>query len=414
MKANKTFPWIIMFAIGLISAAGLGSSMVLMGSFLTPISQAMHTSIVTVSYYYTILVLVMAIMTPMIPNILAKVNNRLIYLIASIAITASLFLIGHFSSIWMFFIIAVIIGIAVSFLAFVPVGIIINNWFVKKTNFAIGLCWAITSVYQGIMSPVLANLISNLGWHAALNILATIVGILSIPFSLLIVFSPEKAGMKPYGYQANAKATTVEQVNSSESVSVKAIFASPAFWILMIMLCFFQFPAVLNQMFPTYAITTGFKGTVGGFMVTSAMIFDIFLNPLIGATCDKIGAEKGSILWLLLAIISYIILIFATNTHAAGLAIFGAGINDVVYTFLGTGITALAASILGKRAFDKGFSYVTAVSSIIGAFAMPLNNFITIQFKGFNSLFIFFMILIIINIILVAIGDKNHFDKTVA
>ena len=128
MKANKTFPWIIMFAIGLISAAGLGSSMVLMGSFLTPISQAMHTSIVTVSYYYTILVLVMAIMTPMIPNILAKVNNRLIYLIASIAITASLFLIGHFSSIWMFFIIAVIIGIAVSFLAFVPVGIIINNW----------------------------------------------------------------------------------------------------------------------------------------------------------------------------------------------------------------------------------------------------------------------------------------------
>ena len=43
MKSNKAFPWIIMFAIGLISAAGLGSSMVLMGSFLTPISQAMHT-----------------------------------------------------------------------------------------------------------------------------------------------------------------------------------------------------------------------------------------------------------------------------------------------------------------------------------------------------------------------------------
>lgn len=366
-----------MLSLGLISATCLGSSMVLMGSFLTPISQSMGVSVSVTSYYYTVIVLVMAAMMPVVPKILVKFNNTLIYLITSILVTASLFLIGHFTKVWMFFLIAIVIGACVSFMSFVPVGIIVDNWFVDKTNFAIGVCWAVTAVYQGIMSPLLANWIGSMGWQGALNILAIIVGILSIPFSFLIYFSPETINKKPYGYEKQGALTnTDDKQDEAESAPTHAIVTSAAFWILLILLCLFQFPAVLNQMFPTYAISAGFKETVGGFMVTSAMIFDIFLNPIIGATFDKIGAAKGSILWLIVGLISYALLIIATNTHAAGLAIFSAGINDVVYVFLGTGITAIASSFLGKRAFAKGFSYVSSVSFIIGAFVMPLNNFI--------------------------------------
>lgn len=413
MQSNKqkTMPWLVMFSIGLISAACLGSAMVLMGSFLPSIGRALHAPVSTISYYYTVIVLVMAVMMPIVPKILVKVKNNFLYLAIAIIVPIGLSLIGHINQLWMFFVIAFVFGLCASFLSFVPVGILIGNWFSKKTNFATGLCWAITSIFQGIMSPLLGTWIPKIGWQGTLNILAVIAAVLSIPVSFFIRFTPEKEGLKPYGYHKEKQSASKEQKQEPQ-ISNHAILTSAAFWIVMLLVCIFQFPAVLNQMFPTYAASVGFSGAIGGLMVTAAMICGIFLNPLIGGTDDRLGAEKGSILWLIVGLISYFILMLATNTKSAGMAIFGAGINDVIYVFLGTGITALAASMFGKKAFAKGFSMVSSVSFIVGAFAMPLNNYIAEKFGGFNAVYIFFAVLIVITIILILIGSKHHFaDK---
>lgn len=404
VKNNKR-PWIVMGAIGMISATCLGSSMVLMGSFLPSLATAMHASVATISYYYTILVLVMAAMMQVVPRVLASVNNSLVYLAATVLITASLFLIGHISQLWIFLALAVVIGICISFMNFVPVGILIDNWFNEKVGFATGLCWAITSVFQGIMSPVLSTWIGSMGWKNALNLLAVIVGVLSIPCAFLIKFTPEQAGTKAYGKKS------VDQGEEVKEVSNSVILHSSAFWIVTLLMCVLQFPSVANQMFPTYAGAAGFPATVGGFMVTAAMVFDIFLNPLVGMTDDKFGAEKASIGWMVVGLISLILLILATNAHSAGLAIFAAGVNDIIYVFLGTGITALSQTVFGPRAFAKGFSMVGTVSFIIGAFAMPVNNMIAEKFGGFNAVYIFFGILTIVSMILIAISGKNHFEK---
>lgn len=414
MQSNRqrTMPWLVMFSIGLISAACLGSAMVLMGSFLPSIGQALHAPVSTISYYYTVIVLVMAVMMPIVPKILVRFKNNILYLAIAIIIPVGLSLIGHINQLWMFFVIAFIFGICVSFLSFVPVGILIDNWFDKRTNFATGLCWAITSIFQGIMSPLLGTWIPQIGWQGTLNILAIIAAVLSIPVSFFIRFTPEKEGLKPYGYdkETEAEAETKEKKQEQPQISNHAIMTSAAFWIVMLLLCIFQFPAVLNQMFPTYAASVGFSGAIGGLMVTAAMICDIFLNPLIGGTDDKLGAEKGSILWLIVGLISYVLLIIATNIKSAPLAIFGAGVNDVIYVFLGTGITAIAASMFGKKAFAKGFSMVSSVSFVVGAFAMPLNNYIAEKCGGFNAVYIFFAILIVVTIILTLIGSRHHFQ----
>ncbi|WEV51380.1 MFS transporter [Lactobacillus sp. ESL0731] len=402
-------PWVVMCCIGLISAACLGSSMVLMGSFLAPLSQALHTPISTLSYYYTVLVLAMAVMTPNVPKILAKVNNKLLFAIASLAVAVSLFLMPHFTAVWMFFVIAIIIGVAISFMSFTPVGILIDNWFSDQAGFAIGLCWAITSVFQGIMSPVLSVLITKYGWQQSMTILAIIVAVLSIPCALFgINFTPELEGRKPYGYKEDATDDTEE--TSVKPVSNHELFKSVTFWLLLAIVILLQFPAVMNQMFPTYAASAGFSGEVGGFMVTAAMVFDIFLNPLVGSTCDKYGAEKASLFWLAVSVVSYILLILATNMHSANLAIFSAGINDIFYVYLGTGITTIATAALGKRAFAKGFSYVNSIAFLIGAFAMPLNNLIAEKFGGFNAVYVFFAVIAILIMVLVAIIAKKHFE----
>ncbi|HAT53848.1 MAG TPA: hypothetical protein DCW31_01100 [Lactobacillus sp.] len=404
-------PWIVMICIGLISAVCLGSSTVLMGSFLAPLSLSVHAEISTISYYYTIVVLVMAVMMPNIPRILQQVNNRVVYAVASVAVTVSLLLMPHFTSVWMFFLIALVIGVAISFMSFVPVGILLDNWFAEKGGLAVGLCWAITSVFQGIMSPVLSKLISVYGWQQALTILAVIVAVISIPCSLFGVdFTPSQEHRQPYGYVEGSQVEL--ETTETESVSNHAIFKSPAFWLLLVIIVLLQFPAVLNQMFPTYAATTHFSGAVGGFMVTAAMLFDIVLNPVIGWTCDKFGAERASLIWFSLAVVSYVLQIVATKSHSAGLAIFGAGINDVIYEYLGTGVTTIASAALGKRAFAKGFSYVSSIAFVIGAFAMPINNLIAEKAGSFIAVYGFFLVITLIILLLIALIARNHFEES--
>ncbi|WP_195837465.1 MFS transporter [Lactobacillus equicursoris] len=248
--------------------------------------------------------------------------------------------------------------------------------------------------------------IASMGWQGALNILAIIALVVGIPCSFFIKFTPELAGAKPFGHKEQE-----EDEAGVQQASTKAVLHSAAFWIVTLLMCVLQFPSVANQMFPTYAAAVGFKATVGGFMVTAAMIFDIFLNPLFGSSADKFGAEKASLGWMTVGLVSLILLVVATNAKAAGLAIFAAGLNDIIYVFLGTGITALAQATFGPRAFAKGFSMVGTVSFVVGAFAMPVNNMIAEKFGGFNAVFIFFGILMVVSMILVMIGSKEHFEE---
>ena len=283
-------PWVVMGSIGLISAACLGTTMVLMGSFLVPLSQSLHTSVAFLSYYYTVLVLVMAVMMPVVPKILVRVNNRLLYTLASAAVVVSLLLIPHFTQVGWFFAIALVIGVAISFMSFVPVGILLGNWFVEKTGTAVGICWAITSVFQGIMSPILSAAIGRVGWQPTMTWLALLVAVLSIPCAIFgVSFAPAQEHRQPYG-SVTAKVESVP-AEPEANVSSRQLFTAPVFWLLLFTIVLLQFPAVLNQMFPTYAATSGFAGTVGGLLVTAAMVFAMFVTAGRGRPCGRGGGE---------------------------------------------------------------------------------------------------------------------------
>ncbi|MGJ3791976.1 MFS transporter [Lactiplantibacillus argentoratensis] len=402
MNKNKLVPWLVMVCIGLTSAACIGAVMGLFSFFITVISRKLAIPMSILSYYYTVIVLVMAVMMPIIPKILDKVSAKLIYTSISIIISIMMFLMAYFTKVWMFFIAAAVLGVCVSFVSFVPVGIILDNWFVSQKGLAIGICWGIGSVFNCLTSPIFSNLITKVGYQKSLFILAIVVAILSIPSSLLgIYFSPQKLGLKPFGYKktSNFENKTIELEKSTQN-----IFRTKTFWILGILMVLIQFPAVFNQLVPTYSIQSGFGLSVGGVMISSAMLFDIVLNPLVGVTCDKFGAERASIAWFVLVIISYVLLLVSTAMKLTFLAIFAVGLNDIISVFLGTGITSLAVSLLGKSNFAKGFSLVSSISFIIGAFAMPVNSLIAERMNGFNSVFTFWIIILIALIILTYLG----------
>lgn len=405
-KAHKgiNYAWFVMLGLGFLTAGSVGCYTVLIGSFLPYASNSLHVEYSQFSYFFTALLLALAATLPFVNNILEKYNVPIILTTATMVETLIGFLMATFTKVWEFYIGAVIIGVCMAFLCMVPMAVILDNWFDKKVGLANGICWSINSVFLAVMSPVITKCISDFGWRHSFIILAIIGGVFMIPAAMFVIrYKPSDKGMKPYGYEPN-KHKKKQTAEVHDDVSASSILKSPAFFIMALILCAVQLISVMNQVFPTYSTASGLGASTGGFMVSCAMVFDLFFNPLMGWTCDHFGAEKALLGWTLLSIVSFVVLIYATKISSSSLAIFGAGINDVMYVFCGTGITALAMFAFNGGAFDKAFSYIVSIGYIVSSFGMPIIMGIYQHFGNFNSVFIYATIVdVLIFVLIIAV-----------
>ena len=125
----------------------------------------------------------------------------------------------------------------------------------------------------------------------------------------------------------------------------------------------------MNQLFPTYAAEVGFSPMVGGFMVSAASLFDLFLNPIVGTTCDKFGSTKAILSWLAVSILSFVMLMMSSGNST--LSILAAGVNDVMYVIAGTALTVLVMDVFGSRDFGRIFALICSVAISSAPLACP-------------------------------------------
>ncbi|MCD8317258.1 MAG: MFS transporter [Eggerthellaceae bacterium] len=139
------------------------------------------------------------------------------------------------------------------------------------------------------MISITVALTDMMGWQSSLMVFGIVEGLLSVCGTVFfIAYSPQKKGMKPYGYDP---AIANEKVVES-GVPTKRAVCSIAFILVAFTLVLTQLVSVINAYFPMYAESVGFSATVGYLMISVALIFDIGLNPLVGWTIDKFGAVK--------------------------------------------------------------------------------------------------------------------------
>ena len=241
-----------------------------------------------------------------------------------------------------------------------------------------------------IMSPVITSVIEAAGWRTGYLVLAGVSAVLILPASILIIrYKPQDKGMLPYGYVEGETVTETEETteDSTRGVSYARAIKSPAFFFCIGFLCLVQLTCCMNQLFPTYASEVGFSPMVGGFMVSAASLFDLFLNPIVGTTCDKFGSTKAILGWLAVSILSFVMLMMSSGNST--LSILAAGVNDVMYVIAGTALTVLVMDVFGSRDFGRIFALICSVGYIVGAFGMPVMMKVYELVGSFQGVFIF-------------------------
>lgn len=400
------YAWLVMIGYGMLMCGTIGSFTLLGSLFYYPVSESIGCDLSSLTLYVTVQMIFMAIGMPIVGNLLSKVRLPVILTVATVAEVAGVFSMAFFNEVWMWYAVSPIIGLGLAATSTVTITPTLGNWFHKRTGFAIGLVWSIQSIYCAIASPIFSGIIESMGWRVSYMILAAVGAVLSLPFTLFVIrYRPEDKGLRPYGYDPSAESEAVEPSGAVASgVPLRVAVRSLPFFLCIgvVMLC--QLTSCMNTVFPTYAEVVGLGAVVGGLMVTAASVFDIFLNPAVGATSDRFGATKSMVIWTGVTMVSFVILCFASSSPL--LAYVGAGINDAMYVVCGVGYATFALSLFGMRDFEKIFSRITMVGYLVASLGVPLMMFIYEATGVFENVFLFCLAVDALVILLVLWGSK--------
>lgn len=374
-RKQKIYPWMMIVTTGLLCGVVAGVFTQVMGLFLTPLANSIGGGkLGSVSYYYTVLILATAVGTTLVGRFIHKVNVSLILLGSIIVAAVSTWLFSMANSVVAFYILAGIVGICCGFSGYVVQGVVINNWFVERKNFAFTAGAFFNTIFLAVITPVASQIIQSNGWRRAFIILAIIMLVIGIPCSIVTKVDPIKIGLLPYGVSSQNE---LDQVNAEDDEETKSglstskVILSLSFVLVLIFFCFNEFAGNMTSLWPSFAEGVGFGANTGGMIATVITVADLIMTPLFGLTSDRYGGRKTLPWWLLLTILAPILMIIANQTRLVPLALVAAVPADAISVVMGSGEQVFAKDILGKN-FDAGYSYASSITYVVSAFATPV------------------------------------------
>jgi MFS family permease len=221
--SNSSYRWVIVAAGGLLGCMAIGA-MFSLPVFLLPISRDTGWSVTGVSSAMTIGFLAMAFASIAWGSLSDRLGARIIALIGSVILAASLFLASQATSLLAFqLIFGLAVGGAVAAI-FAPLMACVTGWFDTHRSLAVSLVSAGMGMAPLTMSPLAAWLVSIYDWRTSLQIIAVLVAAVMIPAALLVRPPPALAA-------GNAAATDEEP---QSAMTLQQVIRSPQFIILML------------------------------------------------------------------------------------------------------------------------------------------------------------------------------------
>ena len=381
LRESGAFAWVVVIALGLMSAGTTGTYSIIAGSFVAPVCEDLGFDYTSFSFYFTAILLGLALGLPLLSRFIPKVIGKPWHICIELVLIAAGAAMAFYTEVWMFTVSAAVIGICFSFTTGVCMSDVIDQWFSKSSGLAIGLAWGVNSLCTLLLSPVITLVIEQQGWRTGYIVPAS---------AFIIRLNPSDRNMLPYGETASEtheSCSADEQEDVLSGMALRDAAKTPSFILCVLLLCVAQLTCCMNQLFPTYASEVGFNPIVGSLMVSAASLSDIFLNPFVGKTCDKLGAIKATVAWTGVSILSFLLLIIGGSNETV--SIIAAGVNDVMFAIVGTAMPMLLLSLFGSRDFGRIYSIVCSAGYVVGAFGMPVMMKVYGMAGSFQGVFIF-------------------------
>lgn len=361
------YAWVIVIAGLILAAVAAGMALNCFSLFVIPVSEALGFTRAQMGVCQTINALGFAVTAVASGWLFSRFRLKRIMQISSVLLALAYFLYSRATKLWMFYALACVASMSASFLTWVPLSVILNNWFYKKRAFAIGFAFMGSGIGGMIFSFVGSRLMETIGWRGTFLTMALVLFLTCVPITFFILHvHPKDKGVLPYGADeaTENKNVTADQTGASVSDAVRSVrFYGILFFILMAGLATNGFTAT----FVPHLEDSGYASVRAGELYSAYMLLLALGKVTTGALFDRYGAKKTTIASVLLLILALSGLLYAKYPLALALCLPASGIGNCYAT---VGLPVLARSMYGNRAYTS-FTGIFTTAANVGSTVAP-------------------------------------------
>ncbi len=271
-------------------------------------------------------------------------NLRLYMLIGGLAAGAIWFLQAYVTQIWMLFVTYGLMNFMLGMILYIPINILMANWFIDRKAFALSLGLLGSSVGQMLFSAPVSSAIEKLGWRPVSQIFGIVTAVATIIVFLLVRKTPAEKGLEPYRNSESGNNDAKKAAGASwMGVDKKTALHTKAFWAFsVVMICVGLISSGIITQLPTFLSESGLN--YAPIMVVYSIMV-IISKLTIGPLFDKIGVFKGTVVCSTFLAVSLVLMTFVSggNTVIAYIA--------TIFYSLGCTIGALTPPLMVSGIF---------------------------------------------------------------
>lgn len=382
MNNKIHYAWWILLSCCVLFFVSLGMLINCQGLFFVPVCNELGFTRAGISLYVTIFNFALVLALPVAGYIFPRYNIKWILGIAMTVAALGFAAMGLFHNLYSWYAMAVVRGFAYAFIMYLPIPLLVGNWFAKKSGLALGIALACSGIGGALFSPWTSQIIANYGWRNGYFFLGILGFVLIMPFILFVIrYKPSDKGLQPYGY-GEAPEEKKAKVNDWEGVTSKTALRTLAFYCLFFFAGLVSLCAYLNPQLPGYATSLGYAPSVGAFIITCVMIGQLVGKVVLGWLNDKFGSLTATFVTCTLGAAGMLVLISAGS---ATMLYVGASLFGLAFGLPTVQPPIITRAIFGSKDYSAIFSYITMGTALIGGIGTYIFGYIfdlTGSFKG--------------------------------
>lgn len=379
---KKHYHWVVMFGCLLMMGAGSGIITSTLGALTRPVCQDLGFRRSEFALYFTITSLTQVVMMPVFGGLFNKFGFRRVAVISAIICGCSLLGYSISSTLWEFYLFSLLCGLFINGFTTMAVGIVMNDWFIDRRGFALGIAYCGSGLMSSIMIPASTSIALVIGWRWAYRFLGFVCLAVLLPIITLVIRNkPAEMGLVPYTDRKTSGITAATDTNYG--LTRPEALKTRAFWFLMLA-CF----GVTLCQGGAHTSTTTFLNDIGYSAVYAARISSAYMilltvcKILMGFLFDKLGSLGGSLIIGTACILFPVAARFAELPglpwlYAILLAIASSG-GTVMSTILTT-------NCFGRKDFARIYSIISMAIYAGAAISTPALGLVFDLTGGYNA-----------------------------
>ena len=349
----------------------------------------------------------------LIARINVSVGPRLLSGVCLIGADLSYIFLGHSTTLTTYFIALTLVTCFINGAAYIAGNTLIAQWFPKKKGLANGFTTMGHNCGSAFYVPLISFTIGAFGFANGMSYVAVGAIVLGIIGLVLVRNTPQECGMYPDNVTREVYEREYFQGNSEDNGGWTAgkLLKTKELWLCALIIGINQLvtTGVMSQLVVRNT-SLGFSQEAAVGLMTVCAIIGVCGSYLFGAIDQKFGVKKAIILFLIWYCIA--LAINCTDTTIGvyvsvamiGIAV-GAAANFIV---------SLPASVFGRHGFTMVNSVFFPLMQIVLMTNYQVNAFAIRVTGSLRGAYIFYIGLLVVNMILTAIIHPTRYNKDVA